>query len=263
MKVFITAVWAIVCLVILFYGHSYWNERTAVKAEIEKKIASPKVVQEIKKENEPNYDEILAKAQNWPESARQQFQKSLEQKQLFKILFVGSTALGNKDSGMLKDVIQQLNDSFGSDHISITVHTYDVTSSDFIAKNDQLEIASEKAQLIVFEPFLLNDNNKGNVKDSLNNLTKVIGDVARTNPDTTFILQPSYPLYAAKYYPIQVAKLKQYAAQNQITYLDHWTSWPASTDKTLNDYLLPGGTGPNEKGIQVWSQYLINYLIHK
>lgn len=262
MKVFFTTVWAIICLVILFYGHSYWSERTAIKAEIEKKAASP-AIQVTRQTNEPNFDEILAKAQNWPESARQQFQKSLEQKQTFKILFVGSAALGNKDQGMLKDVIQQLNDSFGTNHISIAVHTYDVTSSDFVAKNDQLEIEAEKAQLIVFEPFLLNDNNKGNVKVTLNNLTKVIGDVKAANPDTTFILQPSYPLYAAKYYPIQVAKLKQYAAQNQITYLDHWTSWPASTDKALNDYLLPGGTGPNDKGNQVWSQYLINYLIHK
>ncbi|WML55195.1 SGNH/GDSL hydrolase family protein [Neobacillus sp. PS3-12] len=262
MKVFFTAVWAIICLVILFYGHSYWSDRTAVKAEIEKKAASP-ANKASKQTNEPNYDEFLAKAQNWPEAARQQFQQKLKQKKSFKILFVGSTALGNKDQGMLKDVIQQLNDSYGSDHLSIAVHTYDVTSSDFIAKNDQLEVAAEKAQLIVFEPFLLNDNNKGNVRDSLNNLIKVIGDVTRTNPDTTFILQPSYPLFAAKYYPIQVAKLKQYAAQNQITYLDHWTSWPASTDKTLNDYLLPGGSGPNDKGNQVWSQYLINFLIHK
>jgi hypothetical protein len=262
MKVFFTTVWAIICLVILFYGHSYWSERTAVKAEIEKKATSP-TVQETKQTNEPNYDEFLAKAQNWPESAKQQLQKSLVQKQPFKILFVGSTVLGNKDQGMLKDVIQQLNDSFGRDHLTITVHTYDVTSSDFLAKNDQLEIEAEKAQLIVFEPFLLNDNNKGNVKDSLNNLTKIISDVAGADPDTTFILQPSYPLYAAKYYPIQVAKLKQYAAQNQLTYLDHWTSWPASTDKTLNDYLLPGGTGPNDKGNQVWSQYLINYFIHQ
>jgi hypothetical protein len=262
MKVFFTAVWAVICLVILFYGHSYWNDRTAGKAEIEKKVSSP-TIQASKQTNETNYVEFLAKAQNWPESARQQFQQTLKQKKSFKILFVGSTALGNKDQGMLKDVIGQLNDSYGSDHLSIAVHTYDVTSSDFIEKNDQLEVAAEKAQLIVFEPFLLNDNDKGNVKDSLNNLTKVIEGVKAANPDTTFILQPSYPLYAAKYYPIQVAKLKQYAAQNQITYLDHWTSWPASTDKALNNYLLPGGTGPNEKGIQVWSQYLINYLIHK
>jgi hypothetical protein len=262
MKVFFTAVWAVICLVILFYGHSYWNDRTAVKAEIEKKVSSP-TSQASKQTNEQNYDELLAKAQNWPESARQQFQQKLKQKKSFKILFVGSAALGNKDQGMLKDVIQQLNDSFGSDHLSIAVHTYDVTSSDFLVKNDQLEVEAEKAQLIVFEPFLLNDNNKGNVRDSLNNLTKVIGDVKAANPDTTFILQPSYPLYAAKYYPIQVAKLKQYAAQNQITYLDHWTSWPATTDKALNDYLLPGEAGPNDKGNQVWSQYLINFLIHK
>jgi hypothetical protein len=164
---------------------------------------------------------------------------------------------------MLKDVIGHLNENFGTDHIAVSVHTYNVTSNEFIANNTQKEIAAEKAQLIVFEPFLLNDNNKGTVANSLNNLTKIMGDVKAANPGTTFILQPSYPLYAAKYYPRQVAKLKQYAAQNQITYLDHWTSWPASTDKALNDYLLPGGTGPNEKGIQIWSQYLINYLIHK
>lgn len=261
MKVIFTAIWTIICLAVLFYGHFYWNERTAVKVASEKQPAAP-VIQEPKKVNQPNYDEILVKAQNWPEPVRQQFQQALEQKQPFKILFIGSTALGSQDQGMLKDVIQQLTAAYGS-NLSVAVHTYDVTSNEFVTKNDQLEIAAEKAQLIVYEPFLLNDNNKGSVEDTLNNLSKVIKDVKATNPNTTFILQPSYPLFNAKFYPMQVAKLKQYAEQNQITYLDHWTAWPDSKNPDLNNYLLPDASGPSNKGIQVWSEYLINYFIHQ
>ncbi|MCQ6279994.1 hypothetical protein [Bacillus sp. EB600] len=262
MKYFFTTVWAIICVVVLFYGHSYWSQRTAVKAETDQQI-NYSVTPETAKTNEPNVDEILAKAQNWPEPARQQFQQSVQQNKPFKILFVGSTALGTKDQGMLKDVVQQLTESYGKDHIEISVHTYDVTSKEFLGNNDQQEIAAEKAQLIVFEPFLLNDNGKVAIGDSLNNLTKVIEEEKAATPETTFVLQPSYPLFGAKFYPGQVAKLKQYADQNKLAYLDHWTAWPDSANAKLKDYLLPDQSGPSEKGIQVWSQYLINYLIHK
>ena len=75
-----------------------------------------------------------------------------------------------------------LTDAYGNDHIAIAIHTYDRTSKEFLANNDQLEIAAEKAQLIVFEPFLLNDNGKVAIGDSLNNLTKVIEDVKADKP---------------------------------------------------------------------------------
>jgi hypothetical protein len=94
---------------------------------------------------------------------------------------------------------------------------------EFVENNKKQEVSTKKADLILFEPFLLNDND-GMVKiqDSLTHLSKIMKDVEKVNPDTTFLLQPSYPLYGATLYPKQVAELKKYAKENNITYLDHW-----------------------------------------
>ena len=62
MKYFFTAVWGIICVGVLFYGHSYWNERTAVKADTAKQIKYS-AIQKQQRRMSPMYDEILAKAQ--------------------------------------------------------------------------------------------------------------------------------------------------------------------------------------------------------
>ncbi len=261
MKYLLTVVWTIVCAVVLFIGHSYWKERTTVKGIAEKQLTSS---ESEKPQNTagPNFDDLLAKTKNWPEPARTQFEQALKQNQKFTILFVGSKALGSSEQGMLKDVVQEVSNTYGQEHIQISIHTYDETSKDFLANNRQQEMAAENAQMIIYEPFLLNNNGKSvPIGECLNNLTKVISDVQAANPNTTIILMPSFPLYNAKYYPNQEAKLKQYAEQNQLAYLDHWTAWPDTNNPELQNDLLPDLTAPNDKGNQIWSQYLIHYLI--
>lgn len=251
MKYFFTAIWAIVCMMVLFFGHSYWNERTAVQADQPPAIVVPQA-------DEVKLDEYLELAKNWPQAARQQFKQALQDKQPYKILFVGSTALQWE-----KDVSRSLTESYGSERIITAQHTYDLTSNDMVAENKQLEIAAEKAQLIVIEPFLLNDNSIVSIDVTLANLTKMIDDVKLTTPDTTFILQPSYPIYLPKYYSVQVEALKEYAIENNLTYLDHWSAWPATDNPEINDYLTDDQSGPNQKGYQVWSQFISDYLISK
>lgn len=142
-------------------------------------------------------------------------------------------------------------------------HTYAQTSADILAENKQLEFAAEKAQLVVIEPFLLNDNSKIKVEETLANVTKMIEDIKTGNPDTTFILQPSNPIYLPKYYSTQVEALKEYTAANNITYFDHWKAWPATDNPEIKDYLNGDQSAPNEKGYQVWARYLIEYFINK
>lgn len=256
MKYFVTIIWAIICIEVLLFGHHYWNTRTTVKADI-KTAAVPSAPAKV-----PDDAGILAKTNNWPPAARGQFQQDLQQNKPFKILFVGSKALGSKDQGMLKDVVSQLTAAYGS-HIDISIDTYDTTTGQFLADKDQLQIEAEKAQLIVFEPFILNDNGNEEIGNSLTDLTTIIQDVKAADPETTFILQPSYPLYQAVHYPVQVAQLKQYAQQQQIPYLDHWTAWPDTNNPALTNDLLPDQSAANDNGNQIWSQYLINYFISK
>lgn len=249
MKYFLTVIWGIICVSVLAYGHFHWNQQTAVQA------VEPVFSQDT---SEIDHDDYLELAANWPEPAKEQLKVALEHNQPFKIAFVGSTAMD-----WAKNVSQSLSDSFGSDRIHTAQFTYDQTTKDLIAENKQVEIAAEKAQLVVIEPFLFNDNGKLKINATLANVTKLMEDIKTTNPDTTFILQPSYPIYLPQYYSVQVEGLKQFAAENTITYLDHWTAWPATDNPELQEFLTEGENGPNDNGNQVWAQFLVDYFVNK
>ncbi|MEH7494531.1 SGNH/GDSL hydrolase family protein [Neobacillus niacini] len=249
MKYLFTVIWGMVCIGVLVYGHFHWNQQTSVRA------VEPIMTQEYHETDNSTYLELAA---NWPEAAKAQYKIALEEQTPFKILFVGSHAMEWE-----KVVSQSISESFGSDKIITAHHTYDGTTKDFIAENKQAELAAEKAQLVVIEPLLLNDNGKLKIDGTLENVTKMIGDIKAGNPDTTFILQSSYPIYLPKYYADQVEGLKEYAAANNITYLDHWTAWPATDNPEIKNYLNEDQSSPNEKGYQAWAQFLVDYFVNK
>ncbi|MDQ1000323.1 lysophospholipase L1-like esterase [Neobacillus niacini] len=250
MKYFLTAVWAIICIGILAYGHIHWNQQTAVKAVVE-----PDLNQET---SETDYADYLALAANWPEEAKQQFKLALEEEKPYKILFVGSAAMEWE-----KSVTQSLSENFGSDRVITAKHTYNLSSKDIVAENKQVELAAEQGQLVVIEPFLFNDNGKLKIDVTLSNLTKIIEDIKAANPNSTLILQPSYPIYLPKYYSTQVEALKEYATANNMTYLDHWAAWPATDNPEIKNFLNEDQSAPNEQGYQVWGQFLTDYFVNK
>ena len=155
----------------------------------------------------------------------------------------------------------KISETHESKGVVTAVQTFDSTTSEFVAEQKALELAAEKAQLIVFEPLILNDNGVVPTRDSLANLTKVMEDVSLADPKVSFVLQPSFPLYNAKYYPVQVDELKKYAAANHIAYLDHWQAWPDYHKAALKDYLLPDGSAPNDKGFALWAKVMEDYLL--
>jgi hypothetical protein len=255
MKYFFTALWAIVCLVVLFFGYRHWNDKTAVHADVAEKTTVAAV-----KEETVDISALAQKTKNWPEQAQTQFQQAVAKKKPFKILFIGSTAL----DGWVETAKQEVTAAYGKDIIKLASHTYDVTTAEFIEKNDELEISAEKAGLVFFEPLLLNDNGAlVSIEKTMANITQIIEDVKKTNPETTFIHQPSYPLYNTKNYPLQVAVLKAYAQKNKLTYLDHWQAWPDTNDLKLKDYLLDDNSGANDLGNEVWGQFIVDYLVNK
>jgi lysophospholipase L1-like esterase len=248
MKYFLTVIWGAVCIGVLVYGQFHWNQQTAVQA------VKPAIVEE----EATNIEPYLEMAANWPAEAKAQFQRALEEEKPYKILFVGSSAMEWE-----QQVTQRLVESYGSERITTANHTYDMTTTELLAEGKQTELAAEKAQLVVMEPLLLNDNGKVKIDVTLANLSRMIEDIKKENPDSTIILQPSYPIYLPKYYSEQVAALKEYAEENNLTYLDHWTAWPATDNVEIKDYLAEGQNGPNEKGNQVWGEFLVEYFIKK
>ncbi|MEH7095610.1 SGNH/GDSL hydrolase family protein [Neobacillus vireti] len=262
MKNFFTILLGIACLTVLILGHSNWNKKMAVASNqpsisIPSKQANEEVTTASSKEN------ILVYTSNWPSAAVETFKKAIKEKKTYKILFVGSPAIGSDTAGSYPKVKEKLLETFGTKNIKVGLKTFNTTSTKFISMNNQEEIAAEKADLIVLEPFILLNNGEVLPDNTLMDLTKMMNDIKVKNPDTTFILQPSYPLYQAKIYPSQVAILKKFAEDNKIAYLDHWSSWPDPNTDAFKEYLQPDMSAPSEKGYEVWSNYLIKYFTNQ
>ncbi|MDQ0200756.1 SGNH/GDSL hydrolase family protein [Neobacillus ginsengisoli] len=265
MRNFFTILLGIICIIVLFLGHSNWNKKIAASAKNTSvpstTLVNPTTETEKNTDNEMNATKLITLTKNWPPKAVEQFQQALKVKKSYKILFVGSPAIGSETAGTYQNVKEKLIAAFGKNTIQVVLKIYDSTSSQFVTSNKQEEVAAEDADLIVLEPFILVNNGKVKIDDSLKDVSKMMEAIKAKKPETSFILQPSFPLYKAKFYPLQVAELKKYAANNHIAYLDHWSAWPDTNSEKFKDYLLPDQSAPSEKGNQVWSDYLVKYLI--
>ncbi|MFJ7729669.1 SGNH/GDSL hydrolase family protein [Neobacillus sp. NPDC097160] len=263
MKHFFTIILGIACVAVLFFGHSYWNKRIEAASEKTSSFSNNKAATTQTIENEGTDEDIIAYTGNWPTTAVDRFKQTQNAKKPFKVLFVGSPAIGSDTAGSFPTVKEKLLKTFGKKNIQVDLKTYHSTSTQLVKSNKQDEIAAAEANLIVLEPFILMNNGEVLLENTLNDLTKIMDDIKAVNPETTFILQPSFPLYKARIYPTQVAELKKYAEQNQIDYLDHWSAWPDPGTEAIKDYLTSDQSAPSDKGYQVWSDYILQFLISK
>ncbi|MEH7130264.1 SGNH/GDSL hydrolase family protein [Neobacillus drentensis] len=270
MRSFFTLLLAICCVVMLILGNSYWQKKTSAFNHPVSAKNEPTKHSEIKtNENETNTieetsrNELISFTKNWPTQASKQFNKKLIAHEPFKFLIVGSKAIGTSSNGWAHLLKTQLNAVYGKDNINININPFDTTSTEFINYEKQKDLVDQKADLVLFEPFTLNDNGFIPTKNSLANISKFMGEYKKENPETTFILLPPHPIYNAKFYPKQVADLADFAERKQVTFIDHWSAWPSPKSANIKNYLLPDQSAPNEKGAEIINEYLSEYFISK
>lgn len=117
--------------------------------------------------------------------------------------------------------------------------------------------------MILLEPFILKDNGKVGNDLAAENYSEILNAIVAAKEDAVVILQPANPLSKAIFYPQQVEALKAYAVTNGLPYLDHWKAWP-ETENERRGLLDTGDPSyPNERGHQLWAEYLIDFFISK
>ncbi|MCR8850529.1 SGNH/GDSL hydrolase family protein [Rossellomorea sp. SC111] len=142
----------------------------------------------------------------------------------------------------------------------MTIYEYDTTSIEFVNGEQSEEVLTSDPDLVLLEPFSLSDNS--NFVGSKNNHESIQifnRRLKEQNEEAFLILQPTHPIAGATYFPKQVEELQAFADEQNIPYLDHWTAWP--DDDTLADYVTESQETPNEKGHEVWAEYLLDYFI--
>lgn len=262
MKAAILSILSIVLVVVLIIGNIHWNIREDSPLS---PIHDTPVSQE-KSSNPESYfslDYYMGFAKSWPEQAQQVLEAKLSDKKVFHILLVGSDAIGDEKLGLLTPLKEALASKYDQ-YVTIERIVYDGTTSDYVSDEAYEALIDKKPDMVIFEPFLLHDNNVVNISTTLTNINKVIKKTKESLPDVTFVLMPAHPLYDASLYPMQVSDLEKYAEAEEIPYWNHWEAWPDRKDEKVQDYYkeLDGDKSiANEQGFEVWSKYLADKLI--
>ncbi|MBT2756702.1 SGNH/GDSL hydrolase family protein [Mesobacillus foraminis] len=268
MKNVLIVLLAVACVFLLVAGNLHWKEKTTVSSA--KQDQNGTVSQDVNNEKEtttpgnPDIDveELTKLTESWPNDARAQYSEALENNKPFTILLAGSNALGTEENSWSSLLKKELETAFAGT-VKVVVKTYDLTSSQFIAGEKLGELTKVKPDMTLLEPFILKDNGMVTIEDSEKNITSIAAGLLEENSNHSLILQPSFPIYQATYYPLQVEALEDYANRNSIDYLDHWSSWPDPDSEEIKQYLTEDQESPNEAGHKLWADYLVNYFIAK
>lgn len=268
MKKLLLTILAISCVAFLYLGNMYWKEKTTLVASEEndtqtventpsEEAPAPKE-EAAEDEGKRDLDSLIS---NWPEEARTHFKDLMKNEEPFKLAIVGSPALGENENGWAPQLKEKLLSELGS-QVEVEIFQSEVTSIEFINGQESDNVLAFKPDLVLLEPFSLTDNSNqvGSVQNH-ESILMFLGELKETNEESVLLLQPPHPLEGATYYPQQIDSLKEFAGEESISYLDHWTSWP--NDETLSDYLIESQDTPNEKGHEIWANYLIDYFINE
>jgi hypothetical protein len=141
------------------------------------------------------------------------------------------------------------------------VKIHDLTSQEYINEVKHGELAREEADLVLLELFILKNNGKVGNDLAAEHYSEIVAAIKEANQEAFVILQPAKPLSLAKYYPLQVETLQEYAEANNLAYIDHWQAWPDTENERKELLDIGDPSYPNQRGHELWAEYLIDYFI--
>ncbi|RLQ07036.1 SGNH/GDSL hydrolase family protein [Geobacillus sp. FSL K6-0789] len=246
------------CLAFIITGHLYWERK--IDATVQ--AARAKVEISAKQETETSQTEaILARAKQLPAAAQAAIKRAVEEKRPIRLVIAGSES--TPENGGWPDLLKQaLDKAYGKGVFHITVHEYEgLTTADADRQRIAADWAKDKPDLVLLEPFLLNDNGVVTIDDTLAHIQSILAGLKSAAPNAVVILQPPNPIYNATYYPRQVERLEAFANENGYPYLNHWPAWPDDQSEELNRYVDPQTDLPTAEGANVWANALAKRFI--
>ena len=246
------------CLSFTIVGHLYW------KQTIDATVQAARAKMETSGQQEEKADQtkaILARTKQLPAAAQNAIKRAVAENRPIRLVIAGSESTPEK--GGWPDLLKQaLDEAYGEGAFQITVHEYEgLTTADADRQRIAADWANDKPDLVLFEPFLLNDNGVIVIDDTLDHIESIISQLKSDVPDAVVILQPPNPIYNATYYPKQVEKLEAFAKEKHYAYYDHWTAWPDYKSKEIDQYVDPESDLPTTEGAKRWAEALAEYFI--
>ncbi|WP_404468988.1 SGNH/GDSL hydrolase family protein [Sutcliffiella horikoshii] len=263
MRAFMTLI-VLICIGTIVYGNYHWNSKlgSAVDGKVDVHKNSTATATEVVDNNKEEV--VNGSFTNLPESLVETLNEKSENKETINLAIIGSEVNGFHDNSWTTIFKEEMESTYdGLFNITVTAIQGKVTTSDVVQENLHLENLNAKPDVVILEPFLLDSNGLIIIDHSLQNISSIIEDLKAENPDVFLFIQPGQPIHNAVYYPEDVEALKTWTEENGYTYLDHWSSWPGYQSDVLLDYMNPDSIIPNEKGHEVWAEYMVNYFTGK
>ena len=240
---------------IIIVGHFYYQQKLdAIAAESHPLPLSSNVSSEATTQEEENVDESASELtgllRTWS-----------EEQDPVSITVFGSTSITNDEdpSSSWPILLESTINSISSSSVEVTIIDVDRTTSIEVLQSDFLgQVIESEPDVLLLEPFFLNDNGRIRLEDSLDALDIMLQQIKPQLPDTEIILLPANPIYTAGFYLSQVERLEQYAIEHEYTYADHWQHWPSTEDTALNNYVENGRA--NAEGHVLWAEAMFEVL---
>ncbi|MDK3010419.1 EPSX protein [Bacillus cereus] len=255
-------------------GKLYWNKKianatgqtsevTKTKDEVKDSgVKKEEKKEEKKQDTKSSFNEAYAK--NLPDAVKEKLKKAAEDKKAVNLVIVGDEASSAEKGAWAAKLTANLETAYGKGLWNVTVKEYKGESTEELIKNKRdKEIAKENPDVILFEPPFITDNGKTGNGNSVANTQKFVQALSTSAKGATIMIQPSNPVYGAKNYPKSIEALKQFAMQNNYTYIDHWGAWPDASTKGILPYLQEEFGFPSAKGHDVWAKYVTDYFVAK
>jgi len=255
----------ILSVAVVVTGKLHWNNKiqaTVNNAQVNgaSELESTKATKE-KTEDKRKLEEVERYSKNLPNELKYKLTSAVQDGNPLSFIIAGSDATANEPNAWPMMLKEELEDTYGSDVLQVEIiEIADKTSTQVVEEELYREIIDLSPDILLFEPFIRYDNwNVVPFEKRLENITQILSAIKNETPNVTILLQPANPLHKATRYPNEVNKLEEYAKENEYIYINHWSAWPDHQSDAIADYLSEAA--PNEKGNEVWAEYLSNYFI--
>ncbi|KKB40921.1 SGNH/GDSL hydrolase family protein [Bacillus thermotolerans] len=256
MKKFFLFLYVVAIIVFLIGANMYWQREVTYSSAPAEGLGAQQEGQ-----NASNSQPDVAQAvKNWPKDAQQAYAEAREAGVPYKIMIAGSPSLGKETGGWSTVVKQKLEETLGKT-VTVEIQEFNGNSMEFMKSDVHNNILAAVPDLVLYESFLLKDNGVLDVNTHQQLLTQFNQELQKANEKAVLMVQPAHPIFGAQHYPNQKEAEKQFAQENSLRYIDHWEVWPGTNDQKLTGLITEDQSTPNEKGHELWAEYLVDELI--
>ncbi|WP_349408686.1 SGNH/GDSL hydrolase family protein [Pseudalkalibacillus sp. SCS-8] len=271
MKKFLYITTILLSVAAIIFGHIHWKNKisnTIVSANDEVSADENENQAAESTDNEDTEDEqqqrnIDELTKNLTDEAAAVVKAAVKAGESVEVAVIGSGAQKMGSNPWPGLVQAGLDEAYGEGVFLIQNHSFgDQFSIHARVEQRMYDIIEGKPDMVLLEPFLMNDNGDVNPEHSIGSVRILKRSFEDANEDIIFMVQPPHPIYQPTVYGTQVSMLQEYAEENGVTYLDHWENWPDTDDEEIKKYLVEL-EGPNDEGNKLWAEYIINYFTGK